>query len=175
VFFLLRNPPQGSTQVYLDIIVVESLTDSLAEFLNNGSGDFSSYSQFDVSDRIVDRRFNPAAIHPQDDAFGRSDYDLVYHIEAGRAVLWFTDLLEYTAYTDGGQMIHCLMAGKLLMDMIHGLLQLLAEDPMVRRILTATGLLLSMQTELWLLRIKRFMMQLVSILKLDSFICHRLT
>jgi len=101
----LRVPPEDTTRVYLDLIVVESLTDSLVEFLNNGSGNFSGYAQFDVSDRIVDRRFNPALIHIQDDVFGRPDYDLVYYIQTGRAVAWFTDFLEYNASQDGGQTI----------------------------------------------------------------------
>ncbi len=101
----LRVPPAANDQRYLDIIVVESLTDSLVEFLNNGTGSFSAYSQFDVSDRIVDRRFNPAVAHIQDDVFGRPDYDLVYYIQTGRAVAWFTDFLEYNVWQDGGQTI----------------------------------------------------------------------
>jgi len=61
--------------------------------------------RFGISGNTIDRRFNPAVIHAQDDIFGSPDYDQVYYIQTGSAVAWFTDQLEYSAYTDGGQTI----------------------------------------------------------------------
>ncbi|MEI6515407.1 MAG: FG-GAP-like repeat-containing protein, partial [bacterium] len=69
-------------------------------FTGYGDGKMGVYGDLATSDTLVDRRFNPHTMHPQDPDAGRPDYDLIYK-PGGGVGAWFTDYLEYHAWDIG--------------------------------------------------------------------------
>lgn len=82
-----------------DVVVVQRDSDTVQILLGYGDGRFANSGVYDVASRIVDRRFNPAGIHPNPPDFGRPDYDLCYDVDTGFVGDWYSDDLEYKAWS----------------------------------------------------------------------------
>lgn len=83
-----------------ELIAVCRSSHLLAIFRGHADGSMETYGELATSTVTVDRRFNPAKMHPDDPDGGRPDYDVMYNPKGGVGD-WNTDYFEYHAWDVG--------------------------------------------------------------------------
>ncbi|MFW5871152.1 MAG: C1 family peptidase [Verrucomicrobiota bacterium] len=81
-----------------DVLVVCRDNDTFRTYTGLGDGGVEGAGTYDVSTWVVDRRFNPGAMHVEPPDAGRADYDVMYNPETAGVGNWLTDEFEYNAW-----------------------------------------------------------------------------
>ncbi len=83
-----------------DLVVMCPEDELFVVYRGQGNGTFGVGATYPSDQIVVDRRFNPATMHPLPPDQGRPDYDIVYSPNGG-VDNWYTDELEYGAWSNG--------------------------------------------------------------------------